>query len=83
MRDRHGWSAYLDGLCIELEAIFGDQELLNIFTLITLKLDHLAHFAVCDNSAIASFSCVSSPFPTLGSGFHIPNFFLITLRIFF
>jgi len=44
----------LDRLRIEFEAVFGDQELLNIFTLITLKLDHLAHLTIRNNRAIAS-----------------------------
>jgi len=44
----------LDGLGIEFEAILLiDQELLNILTLITLELDHLAHLRVVDDGAIA------------------------------
>ncbi|RJE17037.1 hypothetical protein PHISCL_10626 [Aspergillus sclerotialis] len=43
----------LDSLCVELEAVLGDQEFLNIFALITLKLDHLAHLTVRDDCAIA------------------------------
>jgi hypothetical protein len=45
--------SYLDSLCIEFEAVFGDQELLNILTLITLELNHLAHLTVGDDGAIA------------------------------
>lgn len=49
--------AYLDGLGIELETLFLiDQEFLNILALVTLELDHLAHFSVVDNSAIAGYS---------------------------
>jgi len=44
----------LDGFRIKLETIFGDQEFLNIFTLITLQLNHLAHLTVIDDRAIAS-----------------------------
>jgi len=43
----------LDSLCVKLEAILCDQELLNIFALITLKLNHLAHLTICDDCAIA------------------------------
>ena len=48
-------STYLDSLRIKLQAILlVDQKLLNIFTLITLKLNHLPHLGVVDNGAIAS-----------------------------
>jgi len=53
-RLKHLETVDLDGLRIEFEAVFGDQELLNIFALITLKLDHLTHLTVCNNRAIAS-----------------------------
>jgi len=44
----------LDGLGIELQSfLLVDQEFLNILTLITLKLDHLAHLRVVDDGAIA------------------------------
>jgi hypothetical protein len=43
----------LDGLRINFETIFGDEEFLNIFALISLKLNHLAHLTVRDNGAIA------------------------------
>jgi len=46
---------YFDGLGIELQAVLVDEELLNIFTLITLKLNHLSHFSIDDNGAIASY----------------------------
>jgi hypothetical protein len=46
--------SYLYGLCVKFEAILRDQELLNIFALITLQLDHLAHLTVVDDCAIAS-----------------------------
>ena len=48
-----GRMAYLDSLYIQFEAVFGDQELLNILTLIALELDHLAHLTVGDDGAIA------------------------------
>jgi len=44
----------LDGLGIELQAVLINEELLNIFTLITLELDHLSHFRIDDNGAITS-----------------------------
>ena len=47
----------LDGLGIELEAfLLIDQEFLNIFALIALKLDHLPHLAIVDDGAIASLT---------------------------
>jgi hypothetical protein len=45
---------YLYSLCIELEAILGDEKLLNILALISLQLNHLAHLTVVDDRAIAS-----------------------------
>ena len=45
---------YLDSLCIKLKPIFIDQKLLDIFTLIALKLYHLSHLGIVDDSAIAS-----------------------------
>lgn len=48
-------AAYLDGLVIEAEAILLiSEELLDLGTLITLELDHLAHLGVTDDGAIAS-----------------------------
>jgi hypothetical protein len=44
----------LYSLCIELEAILGDEKLLNILALISLQLNHLAHLTVVDDRAIAS-----------------------------
>lgn len=45
----------LDGFGIKLQSLlFVDQEFLDVFALITLKLDHLAHFSVIDDCAIAS-----------------------------
>lgn len=44
----------LDGLRIELQPLLLiSQELLHIFTLIPLKLDHLAHLRVVDDGSIA------------------------------
>lgn len=45
---------HLYGLCVEFEAILRDQELLNIFALISLQLNHLTHLTVVDDCAIAS-----------------------------
>jgi len=53
-RLRHLETMNFDGLSIQFEAIFGDQKLLNIFALITLKLNHLTHLTVRDDCAIAS-----------------------------
>lgn len=48
-------SVDLDGLGVEFKAILlVNQEFLDIFALITLELDHLAHLGVIDNGAIAS-----------------------------
>jgi len=45
----------LDGLGVKLQPfLLVNQEFLNIFPLIALQLDHLAHFSVVDNGAIAS-----------------------------
>jgi hypothetical protein len=51
---------YLDGLSIQLEAfLLVGQELLDILTLISLKLNHLTHLSVSDDGAIASWAIVS------------------------
>lgn len=57
---------YLDGLSIKFEAIFGNQELLDIFALISLELNHLSHLTVCDDCAIASCLVLAEIF---GAGF--------------
>jgi len=44
----------LDGLGIELKSTLVSEELLYILALIALKLDHLSHLAVNNNSAITS-----------------------------
>lgn len=50
-----GAKTYLDGLRIQLEAfLLVGQELLDILTLISLKLNHLTHLSVRDDGAIAS-----------------------------
>lgn len=50
----------LDGLGIQLETLLlVGQELLNIFTLITLQLNHLAHLTIGDDGAIAGYTSVS------------------------
>jgi len=43
-----------NSLRVELESIFGHQELLDILALVSLQLNHLAHLTVVDNGAIAS-----------------------------
>jgi hypothetical protein len=51
-----------------------------------LQLNHLSHLRVIDDSAIAryrSVSCLSHITSVGGSGSNIPNFFLITFKIFF
>ena len=47
---------YLDGLGVELQPfLLVDQKLLDIFALIALELNHLAHLSVIDDGAIASW----------------------------
>lgn len=59
----------LDGLGVELKAVLlVGQKLLDIFALITLELDHLAHFGVVDNGAIASYTNKKTKIRT--SSFH-------------
>lgn len=49
------WKRYLDGFGIKFQPLlFVDQEFLNVFALITLKLNHLAHLSIIDDGAIAS-----------------------------
>jgi len=52
------WKQYdyhLNSLGIKLQTLLlVGEELLNIFALITLKLNHLAHFAIDHDGAIAS-----------------------------
>lgn len=44
----------LDGFGIQFKPLlFVDQEFLDVFALIPLKLNHLAHLSVIDNGAIA------------------------------
>ena len=47
-------AAHFDGLCIKLEPILIDQELLDVLALISLQLNHLAHLTVVDDRPIAS-----------------------------
>jgi hypothetical protein len=57
----HDGAAYLDGLGIKLKTVLlVGKEFLDIFALITLQLDHLAHLAVDDDSAIASWDILSA-----------------------
>lgn len=47
---------HFDGFGIKLQAfLLVDKELLNVLALITLKLDHLSHFGIVDDSAIARY----------------------------
>lgn len=47
--------SYLDGLSIKSQAfLFINKEFLNVFALIALELDHLAHLSIIDDGAIAS-----------------------------
>jgi len=49
---------YLDSLGIKLETFFlVGEELLNILALISLKLNHLSHFSIDNDGAIASCEC--------------------------
>ena len=45
--------AHLDGLRVQFEAVFGDQKLLNIFSLISLKLDDFSHLTIGYDGTIA------------------------------
>lgn len=77
--------AYLDSLGIKFQAfLLVGEELLNILALIALELDHLPHLSVDDDGAIASCSTLLAVLHSFAtwSGY-IPNFFLMTLRIFF
>ena len=48
--------AYLNGLGIKLQTLLlVGEELLDIFALVTLKLDHLSHFTIDHDGAIASW----------------------------
>jgi hypothetical protein len=48
-------TTYLDGLGIKFQAfLLVGEELLNILALISLELNHLPHFSVDDDGAIAS-----------------------------
>jgi hypothetical protein len=45
---------YLDGFGIQLQPFFlVDKELLDVFTLVALQLNHLSHFGIVDDGAIA------------------------------
>lgn len=79
----------LDGLGVELKTVLAGEEFLEILALVALELDHLAHLGIVDDGAIAG--CVVAKLVTgLGmsqcrvaaGGWHSPNFFLTTARIF-
>lgn len=79
----HGeeWS-YLDRLDVKSQAfLLVGEEFLNIFALITLKLNYFAHLGVDDNGSIAGLKVLENS--RCEAGESIPNFFLMTLRIFF
>jgi hypothetical protein len=80
-----GWnSIYLNGLGIKLQTLLlVGEELLNVFALITLKLNHLSHFTIDHNGAIASYGESAPDSESRSELCHLPNFFLMTLRIFF
>lgn len=53
----------LDGLGVKLKTfLLIGQELLNIFPLVSLQLNHLAHLSVGDDGAIASWMHISLTF---------------------
>lgn len=75
----------LDGLGVEAQTfLLVDEEFLNVLSLVSLELNDLAHLGIVHDSAIAG--CDQS-----ARGYVLcemvcrdsPNFFLITLRIFF
>ena len=45
--------AYLDGLEVQFETVFGNQELLNVLSLITLELNDFSHLTIAHDSTIA------------------------------
>ena len=45
--------AHLDGFGVQFEAVFGDQEFLDIFSLVTLELNDLSHLTISYDSTIA------------------------------
>lgn len=45
--------SYLDGLCVQLEAVFGNEEFLNVFSLISLELNDLSHLTIGYDGTIA------------------------------
>lgn len=53
-----GTATYLDGVGFEFEAIFRlltSQKFLKVLSLVTLELNHVAHFRIFNNVAIASY----------------------------
>lgn len=59
-----GTAAYLDGVGFEFEAIvllLTSQKLLKVLSLVTLELNHVAHFGIFDNVAIASYPKLVTP----------------------
>lgn len=80
----------LDGLGIELETLLlVDEEFLHILALIALKLDDFTHGGIRHDGSIAScgLSVSREILRTVWCALHscmgLPNFFLMTLRIFF
>lgn len=63
----HVEKKYLDSFRIKFQPLlFVDQKFLDIFALITLKLDHLAHLSVIDDGAIASLTGIRQHRPFCG-----------------
>lgn len=77
----------LDGLGVETETfLLVGEEFLHVLSLVSLKLNDLTHLSIGHYSAIAGLSIVSRWVPGEHAGmvdFDLPNFFLMTLRIFF
>ena len=46
-------SVHFDCACVQFKAVFGDQELLDSFSHVTLKLNDTPHFDIVNNGSIA------------------------------
>jgi hypothetical protein len=75
---------YFDNFDVQAKTIFFvRQEFLYIFTLITLKLNHIAHVLTVNDGAIAGYKDLSAISLWWQGCMIVPNFFLMTLRILF
>jgi hypothetical protein len=54
---------YLDCFGIQFQAVLVDEKFLNILSLISLELNHLAHLGIDDDGSIAGF-CVLATMTT-------------------